>query len=776
MKPTTCNGIMAALCLFANPATGRAQSVTPASLERSQHSDDVELIFLAVTVNGVPKDGQYLLARRHGEFLARPPDLARWGIRAHPTATTAIENDNFVDLATIPGITLQFDAGRQLIAMTVSDELLDLHKISASTARMNPTESALAAFLNYDLSVQYADKAQASVFLEAGVSGNWGLLATTMAVGQQAGSGGVTRLDTYFLRDDPDALIRLVVGDTVSDSNEWTRQIRFGGVRLGTEFGLQPNLITFPTPAFAGRTAIPSNVELLVNNAQRFQTDVAEGPFSISQVPLVSGAGEVTLVVRDALGVERRVTSSYYVSSRLLSPGRSAWSFETGGERMDYGIKDFSYRNPFMSGSYRSGITDWLTLESRAELSGDVQMAGAGANIVWSPIGEFGIAAAASRGSNGDGTLYRVFFNRITPRWNIAVSYQHASRTFDQLGIYSDAERITHQLQASAGTSLGRWGNFGVVYTDLEYADRTRTRLTSANYSIGIGDRGYLSLFALRSAVTGDRIDTTLGAGFTIPFGSRSSGYIQADSHNALAEIHKTPPTDGGWGYRFTASTGESDRQQAELDWRGNQGEVSVEAARIDGSSGVRMLASGGLLATGDRVYATRRVEDAVGVVDVPDLPDVRIYQENRLVARTDGQGRAIIPDLRAYENNRLAIAPGDVPIDAQMPDDTLMIVPRYRGAAKAHFAIEQDHAVTIVLQTSDGALVDAGIVVRLGTGETTFTGYGGEIFVRKARIGMSIEFDTQQGPCRIVLGALPTGDVLPRIGPLRCGAAASTP
>ena len=82
-----------------------------------------------------------------------------------------------------------------------------------------------------------------------------------------------------------------------------------GGVRFGTEFALQPSLLTFPTPSLAGSAAVPSNVELLVNGTQRFQTDVGQGPFSINQVPLVTGAGQVTLVIRDPLGVERRVTS-----------------------------------------------------------------------------------------------------------------------------------------------------------------------------------------------------------------------------------------------------------------------------------------------------------------------------------------------------------------------------------------------------------------------------------------------------------------------------------
>lgn len=401
MKLTVRKSIMAGLCVLVAPGVESARAAELDQAAVPQRPDRPDLLFVSITINGAAQDGEYLLAQRAGDFFVRTADLARWSVRFPSDATIAIDNEAFIALTGIPGVTFKFDAARQHLALTVPAQLFEEFKVTATAPHVQLTQSAFAAFLNYDLSAQYDKTAQATAFLETGVSDDWGLLANTMSVGHGAGTSKVTRFDSYFLRDDPVTLTRLVVGDAVTDARDWSREVRFGGVRFGTEFSLVPNFVTFPTPAFTGRTAIPSNVELLVENAQRFQTDVAPGPFSISQVPLVNGAGEVTLVIRDALGVERRVKSSYYVSSRLLSPGLSAWSFEAGAERRDYGVRNFSYCNPFASGSYRRGITDWLTFESRTEISGDVQMAGAGADLVWPAFGEFGVAGAVSRGKDG---------------------------------------------------------------------------------------------------------------------------------------------------------------------------------------------------------------------------------------------------------------------------------------------------------------------------------------------------------------------------------------
>ena len=766
MKSRAVEAAMAAFCAFACPSGARAQPFPP----EGSRDGRMEVLFAEVVINGGVQKGQYVIGRRDGVYLVSPADLSSWRIRtglALPEAEAA-RNPAFVPLPA--GVSAAFEEAEQRLVLTVPPELFAPQRLAPRDGAIPPTQGAFAAFLNYDLSLQYARRMARTGFFELGLSDSWGLAATTMAVGRGAGRRGAVRLDSYHMRDDPEDLTRLVIGDSITDAPDWSRQVRFGGVRFGTEFGLRPSLVTFPTPTFAGRTAVPSNVELFVNDAARFQTDVDRGPFSIDQVPLVTGAGEAVLVVRDILGIERRIRTPYYVSSRLLAKGLSAWSLEAGAERRGYGLRSFGYGNPFTAGSYRRGLADWLTLEARGEFSGDVRMAGAGANAVWSPVGEFAAAVAASQGKDGAGGLYRISFNRIAPAWNLGISYQRASRGFDQLGVARDGERITRQLQATGGFSLKGLGNLAVAWTDLEHGDGRRSQVASANYSLGIGDRGFVNVFGLRSRFQDQGSDMTLGLGLTIPFGGRGSAYLQADNRSLLGEVRRPAPTDGGWGYRFAASAGETKRQQVQVEWRGDIGEASLEAARFGSRESARLVLGGGVLLAGGGAYATRRVEGGLGVVDVPGLANVRVYQENRLVTRTDAHGRAIIPDLRAYEANHISLAPSDLPLSVRMPEDAMVVVPRARGAALARFAIEQDNPATVVLAMPDGRPVEAGTTVRAANGETLFVGYGGEVFLRKAAGGLLLEIEIgAPAPCRVRLPEIAPAGQLPRIGPLVC-------
>ncbi|MGC1303551.1 MAG: fimbria/pilus outer membrane usher protein [Caulobacteraceae bacterium] len=731
-----------------------------------------EILLLDISINGQDQSETRPVLKRDGGLFVRMSDLKSWRIKVPAGLGAPVDGVDYAPLASLPGVAADIDTARQMLRLTIPPDDFETTVLTTSAGRERAplTTPVRAAFASYDVSLERdGSQTTATAFLQTGISDSWGLITNTMVLGHGADVPAAVRLDTYYLYDNPDRLTRTTIGDATTLGADWVQPIRYAGVRYGTEFDLQPNLVTFPTPTFFGRTSLPSSVELYVNNALQFQGNVDPGPFSLNQAPLITGAGQVTLMVHDALGVEQQVTTSYYVSSGLLRPGLRDFSIEAGAERADYGVQSFDYRDPFVAGTYRQGFNDNLTGESRVELGSRVQDVGGGAVALWPALGEFGLAVAASNSNAGAGGLVRASFNRLTPHWNVSVIYQHATSGFEQIGMDGGAEQIRDQLQASGGVSFKRLGSFGVSYTSLTLGDQGPVRITSVNYGLPIGRRAFLNLFLLGSAAQGQKSSTTLGFGLTVPFGQRSSLYVQGARRDNDAEFRVTPPTDQGWGYRLAATQSVQTQTEADLIYRSQAGEFTAEAAREGGVDAFRFLADGGLVMIGGKVSPTRQLDTGFGIVEAPDSPNVKIYQENRLIARTDANGQAILTDLRPYDRNKISLDPGDLPLETELASDVLQVTPRYFGAVLARFDIKRERPATIVVRLENGQLLDAGTPVTVdGATSKTFAGYDGEVFVTTIHPGMVLRIAPPSGACQVVVATVPKG-LLPHIGPLVC-------
>ncbi len=132
------------------------------------------------------------------------------------------------------------------------------------------------------------------------------------------------RLDTTYTRDFPDVLETLNVGDTISDTGTWGYALRYAGVRWSRNFSLRPDLLTTPLLTTGGTATVPSTVDVFVNNQLVTSNQLPAGPFVIDRLPTVSGTGDVSVVVRDALGREQVLTQTFYSSTTLLAQGSDA--------------------------------------------------------------------------------------------------------------------------------------------------------------------------------------------------------------------------------------------------------------------------------------------------------------------------------------------------------------------------------------------------------------------------------------------------------------------
>jgi outer membrane usher protein len=257
--------------------------------------------------------------------------------------------------------------------------------------------------------------------------------------------------------------------------------------------------------------------------------------------------------------------------------------------------------------------------------------------------------------------------------------------------------------------------------------------------------------------------------GLTLPLGARSSAFMQADRRGFSGEVRRMPPTDRGWGYRLALGTGDIERQQADLNWRGPAGDYTLQAARYDDATAMRFLASGGIVWVDGQTMLGRRLGDAMAIVKVPGQADVRVYDENRLVGRTNKDGVAIVTGLRPYTSNSLSISAADIAFDYQLNLTALTVVPRAHGAAVALFDIPHTRSATFVLEMPDGSPVTSGTTILVADSEQRlFAGYGGEVFISDMKPGMQIIAQTPQGECAATLTGS-SSDASSETGPFRC-------
>ena len=198
-----------------------------------------------------------------------------------------------------------------------------------------------------------------------------------------------------------------------------------------------------------------------------------------------------------------------------------------------------------------------------------------------------------------------------------------------------------------------------------------------------------------------------------IPNAIASVSYERTGGANHLVtEVQQPLPVGTGWGYRFHGESGERDFSTNSVQYQGAYGRYEL---RRDASSGVQettVSVSGGLVAIGGGVYASRPIQDGFALVRVPHVPGVRAYASNQEVGRTNGSGNLLVPNLLSYYGNVLDISDQDIPLNHSVGAVRKTIAPTYRGGALVVFPVER-------VQSSIGTIqLDAG-------GQLTAPSYG---------------------------------------------------
>lgn len=679
-----------------------------------------EPAIVELRLNG-QEQGPTLVVRRDldGGLMVRTADLPALRLTMPPGGVLTIDGEDHVRIGPEVGATIVFEEATQTVYMGLPARFFLPTRGSADTREVpQVTPAAPGAYFNYDLYGEHVgDRSRLGALADLGIFGPRGVVTHSLLGRDDEQLGKVVRLESTWSLDLPSRLATLRVGDAISASGAWGRSVRFGGVQFATNFSTQPTLVTTPLLSAAGEAVVPSTVEVFVNGQRVASEDVPPGPFSIDRLPPLTGAGQMQVVVTDALGRQQVIAQPYYTGPTLLRAGLSEYSFETGAIREDYGLRSGAYGDLVLAGTFRRGITDSFTAELHAEAQEGGARA-AGLDTAWQ-VGSLGVLTmTAAAGGQGElGWLGGVGFERNGPGYSLFGRTQYATRDFAQLGTAGQTDRPRQRSFAGVGLDLGARGNLRFSYGVQTSWSRPHSETAALSHTLTMGPWGHLSFVATRSM--GASSSTDLFLNWTMSFGERrtvsaglqgSPGSTGRESFAAVAAIQQSLPVGAGAGhYVAVSSAGE---MQGDYALQGDRGRVALQYARRNGSDGWRANAGGGLAITGAGIMPARRLDSSFAVVEVADYPGLTVYVENQPVGRTDRKGRVLLDSLRAYEDNAVSIDPRELPLDATLTTPAMTVTPAWRSGPVVRFPVERASAATLRLVLSDGMPVPAGALV----------------------------------------------------------------
>lgn len=365
-----------------------------------------------------------------------------------------------------------------------------------------------------------------------------------------------------------------------------------------------------------------------------------------------------------------------------------------------------SYTGIAAVGEHHIGVCDWLTVGGRAEATD--RLVGVSPGVaVRVPVGEVEIAVAASHAEARTGGALVTGWTYRGRAASAGVSLRRATEAYRALGLSRALPAIRDEVQAQGGLSLPRGVSLVLQHASGHDWAGGRSQRSAVSTSYPVLRRASLTASVGRIAMDGrPRLETFVG--INVRAGSRGS--IDAGSHRVggrgtqTVAYQRSLPIGPGVGARVQWQDGAPRDVDAVLQAQTRVARVELRHAAVGrlpssrAASGVtRSIGAsvmGAIVALDGRVYATRPVDDAFGVVRVPRVPGVRAYVSRQYVGRTDRRGDLVVPGLVSYYGNRVSIEPADVPLDRYVGVEERVVAPAWRGGALVQFAASTVRAV----------------------------------------------------------------------------------
>jgi outer membrane usher protein len=667
------------------------------------YSPAAEMVIMKVFLNTEDKGEHFLVMTPEGDVLFPALELKDMGIKEIPEGVEVeVEGEEYIPLDSLsPGVCFEIDEKESALRITAEPKLLERHVVDLSYRRplkVTRTEGN-SAFLNYSLSYNLGDDldfTSLSIPWEVGISVRGLLGFSSFAYTKSDTEEKFVRLITNITRDDTVKLRRFVLGDFPAFSGRLGGGGTLGGLSVLKNFSITPFFIRSPGLDLSGTLETPSDVEVYVNDIMVKSEHLPPGEFEFLNLPGATGYGDTTLVIKDAFGRERRITTPFYRSTVLLKPGLHDYSYNIGFKREDIGQDSFEYSDPAFVGFHRVGLTRALTAGLRAEADEDVVNIGPEAKLLLWRFGEIDTSLAVSieDGQFGyGGFLSYLYAGR---GFSSRFSLRGFTREYANLNLSSSQDKPRFEGIVGLGFNQELFGSISATYSITDLYTGTDTKRISLFYSRRLLRNFSIHVTASRTKTNEVIEEVFVGLNYFIGSGKTGSlGYrVQDGMDTETLSFLKNPPRGRGSGYRFLVERREDNEGEREVggnasaQYRGHYGIYRADYRRSAEQNNYSLNVSGGLAFINRSLFLTRPIIDSFALVKVGDIEDVRVKYNNQEVGVTNRRGEVLVPGLISYYDNNLSIDDKDIPVNYEIAEIKKFVSTPLRGAGVVKFDV----------------------------------------------------------------------------------------
>ncbi|MBN6530292.1 fimbrial biogenesis outer membrane usher protein [Acinetobacter pittii] len=584
------------------------------------------------------------------------------------------------------------------------------------------------------------------------------------------------RLESKWQYVDPEKIRIYTLGDFISNSPDWGSSVRLAGFQWSSAYSQRGDIVTSALPQFSGSAALPSTLDLYVNQQKIYSGLVPSGPFDIKQLPFISG-NEVTLVTTDATGQQSITKKPYYFSSKILAKGINEFSVDVGVPRYNYGLYSNDYDDAtFASGAIRYGYSNSLTLSGGAEASTDgLSNLGTGfaKNVLGIGVMNADIAASQYKDENGYSALLGLE-GRISKTISFNTSYR---KVFDNYFDLARVSQVRYLKENKINPESQNYLNYSALADEIFRA--------GINYNFYAGYGVYLGYNQIKYSDNSYKLlSTNLSGSLDKNWGFYASAYKDYENHKDYGiyfALRYTPSSkvnaitsvssdSGSLRYRQEIF-GLSEPQIGSFGWGGyverdqeaNENNASVYASyraraayltgrynRFGDNDQVAVSATGSLVAAAGRIFAANEIGDGYAVVTNAG-PQSQIINGGVNLGATDKSGRFLIPSLMPYQVNHIYLDPSYLPLNWNVKSTDQKTVVGYRQGTLVDFGAHQVISGLVKLVDENNSPLMPGYTVRINGQQDGMVGYDGEVFIPNLLKQNKLEVDLlDHGSCQV--------------------------